>query len=52
MDRSQYERFLDDVLNCILWRTAKGPNVPYPAPLHSAIMAQSSLPSLLERKEE
>ena len=27
----------EDTLNRILWRAAKGPSVPYPAPIHRAV---------------
>src|SRR5437763_16358789 len=33
MDFSQYDRAPEDELNRILWRAAKGPGVPYPAPI-------------------
>lgn len=41
MDWSEYDRIPDDVLNRILWRAAKGPNVSYPAPRHGAIIEGS-----------
>lgn len=30
----------EDTLNRILWRAAKGPNVPYPAPIHRAVFTR------------
>ena len=30
----------EDELNHILWRAAKGPGVPYPAPVHRAVFTR------------
>ena len=40
MDFSQYDRAPEDALNRILWRAAKGPGVPYPAPIHRALFTR------------
>jgi YVTN family beta-propeller protein len=40
MDWSEYDRIPEDPLNRILWRAAKGPNVPYPAPIHRAVFTR------------
>lgn len=38
MNWEEYDEGIDeDQLNRILWRAAKGPNVPYPAPIHRAV---------------
>jgi hypothetical protein len=37
MDFDEYDRAPEDELNRILWRVAKGPGVPYPAPIHGAL---------------
>jgi hypothetical protein len=37
MDFSEYDRCPEDELNRILWRLAKGPDVPYVAPIHRAL---------------
>jgi len=39
MDFREYDRAPEDALNRILWYVAKGPNVPYPTPIHRAILA-------------
>lgn len=41
MDFSEYDRAPEDELNRILWAAAKGPNVPYPAPVHRAVFTWS-----------
>jgi hypothetical protein len=46
-----YDLAPEDELNRILWAVAKGPNVPYPAPIHRAIFTQGSEPGLLERDQ-
>lgn len=38
MDFREYDRAPEDALNRILWRAAKGPGVPYPAPVHRALL--------------
>jgi len=40
MDWSEYDLIPEDELNRILWRWTKGPDVPYPAPIHRAILAK------------
>lgn len=40
MDWSEVDRAPEDELNRILWRAAKGPGVPYPAPLHRAVFTR------------
>jgi YVTN family beta-propeller protein len=40
MDFDEYDRAPEDELNRILWRWRKGPSVPYPAPIHRAILAR------------
>jgi YVTN family beta-propeller protein len=37
MNFLDYDLAPEDELNRILWRVAKGPNVPYPAPIHRAL---------------
>lgn len=36
-----YDLAPEDALNRVLWRAEKGPNVPYPVPIHRAIFADS-----------
>lgn len=38
MDLDEYDRAPEDALNRILWRAVKGPRVPYPAPVHRALL--------------
>jgi len=40
MDWSEYDRIPEDELNRILWYVTKGPEVPYPAPIHRAVFTQ------------
>jgi YVTN family beta-propeller protein len=40
MDFSDYDRAPEDELNRVLWRLAKGPDIPYPAPIHRAVFAR------------
>jgi len=40
MDWSEYDLIPEDALNRILWRVAKGPDVPYPAPIHRAVFVR------------
>ncbi len=37
MDWRGYDRAPEDEVNRILWELAKGPNVPYPTPIHRAL---------------
>lgn len=37
MSFREYDLALEDELNRILWYVAKGPNVPYPTPIHRAL---------------
>ena len=39
MNFEEYDRIPEDELNRVLWRAVKGPGVPYPAPIHRAILA-------------
>ncbi len=39
MDFSDYDRAPEDELNRILWYVAKGPDKPYPAPIHRALIS-------------
>jgi hypothetical protein len=41
MNFRHYDLAPEDELNRILWRAAKGPDVPYPTPIHRAIFADS-----------
>jgi hypothetical protein len=38
MDFREYDRAPEDELNRILWYVAKGPDVPYPTPIHRALI--------------
>jgi hypothetical protein len=40
MDWSEYDLIPEDTLNRILWRVTKGPDVPYPAPIHRAVFVR------------
>jgi len=40
MNWAEYDRVPEDQLNRILWREAKGPNAPYPAPIHRAVFTR------------
>ena len=40
MDFDEYDRAPEDELNRILWIAAKGPDVPYPAPIHRAVFTR------------
>jgi hypothetical protein len=40
MDFREYDRAPEDELNRILWFAAKGPNVPYPTPIHRAVIPE------------
>jgi hypothetical protein len=42
MDFREYDRAPEDELNRILWYVAKGPDVPYPAPIHRALIAPAA----------
>jgi YVTN family beta-propeller protein len=37
MDFREYDHAPEEALNRILWEDAKGPNVPYPTPIHRAV---------------
>jgi DNA-binding beta-propeller fold protein YncE len=45
MNFREYDRAPEDELNRILWRAAKGPDVPYPTPIHRVIFTEPSLAS-------
>jgi YVTN family beta-propeller protein len=40
MDFSEFDRAPEDELNRILWYVAKGPDAPYPAPIHRAVFTR------------
>lgn len=40
IDWSEYDRVPEDAVNRILWRLAKGPDVPYPGPIHRALFTK------------
>ncbi len=40
MNFREYDRAPEDELNRILWYVAKGPNAPYPTPIHRAIFTK------------
>jgi YVTN family beta-propeller protein len=40
MHWSEYDRIPEDELNRILWYVTKGPDVPYPAPIHRAVFTR------------
>src|SRR5438067_1683865 len=42
MDFREYDRAPEDQLNRILWYAAKGPAVPYPTPIHRAIISSAA----------
>lgn len=37
MNFAEYDRAPEDALNRVLWRATRGPNAPYPAPIHRAV---------------
>lgn len=39
MNFHDYDRAPEDALNRILWAAAKGPNTPYPTPIHRALLS-------------
>jgi hypothetical protein len=41
MDWSDSDRAPEDALNRILWRMAKGPDAPYPSPIHRALFTMA-----------
>jgi hypothetical protein len=45
MNFRDYDLAPEDELNRILWRAAKGPDAPYPTPIHRVIFADPSLAS-------
>jgi hypothetical protein len=40
MDFDEYDRAPEDELNRILWYVTKGPDAPYPAPIHRAVFTR------------
>jgi YVTN family beta-propeller protein len=40
MDFHEYDLAPEDALNRVLWLAAKGPDVPYPTPIHGAVLTQ------------
>jgi len=45
MNFREYDRAPEDELNRILWAAVKGPNAPYPTPIHGAFIAPHDLGS-------
>ncbi len=45
MNFHEYDRAPEDELNRILWRVAKGPDAPYPTPIHRVIFTEPALAS-------
>jgi len=43
MNFREYDRAPEDELNRILWYAAKGPEVPYPTPIHRALFTQEAV---------
>ena len=41
MNFREYDRAPEDLLNRILWAEAKGPGVPYPAPIHRVLFTRA-----------
>ena len=48
MNFRDYDRAPEDALNRILWAAAKGPDAPYPTPIHRAIFTQPVSPAVAE----
>jgi len=48
MDFREYDRAPEDALNRILWAEAKGPDSPYPTPIHRAIFTQPVVSATVE----
>jgi hypothetical protein len=42
MDFSDYDLAPEDEMNRVLWEVAKGPDVPYPTPIHRAVFVNPS----------
>ena len=40
MDFDEYDEAPEDALNRILWTEAKGPDAPYPAPIHRVLFTE------------
>ena len=40
MDFDEWDEAPEDPLNRILWAAAKGPNEPYPTPIHRAVFTR------------
>jgi hypothetical protein len=45
MNFRDYDLAPEDELNRILWRVAKGPDAPYPTPIHRVIFSGPALAS-------
>ncbi len=45
MNFREYDLAPEDELNRILWRVAKGPDAPYPTPIHRVIFTEPALAS-------
>jgi YVTN family beta-propeller protein len=43
MDWRDYDRAPEDALNRILWRMARGPDAPYPSPIHRALFTTAPI---------
>ena len=48
MDFRDYDRAPEDALNRILWAAAKGPEAPYPTPIHRAVFTRPVTPAMTE----
>src|SRR2546427_4048288 len=51
MNFREYDLAPEDELNRILWYVAKGPDVPYPAPIHRAIITTPRQADHVDRPE-
>jgi len=40
MDFREYDRIPEDALNRVLWAATRGPNTPYPAPIHRLLVTK------------
>ena len=52
MDFSDYARIDEDALNRILWRSFKGVDVPYPAPIRRALPSPFGLFTFSKEEDE
>ena len=49
MNFREYDHAPEEELNRILWEEAKGPNVPYPTPIHRAVFSPGGTLSVERR---